>query len=1836
MKMRKSLAFVLSFVLLLGVLPIGIFTLADSYTRMEAEDQYYSGWKTEETGNAKSGKILDGGQTANQTQSFSDLKTWLHAGQMGANNKGMAYVEYVVDAPAAGEYDLKVGFLVGRSGTMNLTEAPWSTVIVNDGNLYKAVMPLDKVGGGVQEIPVTVELKKGRNVIRTTHFTTDQQAYQKNNVDSRWYWMQHDYLDIDSDLTAVSGEGTTLVLGTDSSNTTNGEYVAVNRYTLQAAQVGTAQYNHSAEYPDRIATTKLSLEKITAANIATVPYFAMRVSAPADGYYPIAVQTGVDGNRDTTMGLIVDGAISVHKFKAQSGVAYADISTYLTKGEHVIAVTVQMPATEAEAQSYTYSWQDMKNIRLGGGLAKVNFINGGDLQLSEIATLIDGYTRIQAEDSVSNIYDTVSSDAKFSGGKLREGASTSKQLQTFADLEKYLDKNLTSYIEYYVDAPADGNYKIKVGMNMGGTNPGGDTYVGVAVNGGADYKAYKANYTSANWNKVQESALTVALKKGRNVIRVTGILKGQTAHDNDTNKKWTWCQHDYLDVEKALTVAPNTYTNMKAGDQTYVAINLIKDNGDTLGNGSYGLSLTNVKGSAEIFDATNIYRVPYFAFKVNAPADGYYSLSFNNSASDTNKVASHVMIVNGKKQVVTAATDSSDKVNATCYLKAGENAIAFSYPMPIDYTTAKTYNYGSGWADFKSVDLGGGLTPVAGIKLSDIQVNDDMAGTRVEAEDDKVYKNLYGKIGTDGYPSGGETVSPSSGAVSAMTQSFEDIKNNGLNKVTSPYIQYNVIAPADGQYKVAVGMIVGAMNREYLTEDAYATVIVNNDAPVKAVFDMRDFNFTSETVITLNLKQGANAIKLVGFTTDQEGYKNEALKKWCWLNYDYLTVQDGLTIEACEITVVDAYDEDYAEWNLYSYREDVSGGTVTAKYLGNDNYYTAKRNKLSIADISAETISKFPYYAVKVKAVDDGYYDIMATLSSWYETAQNKAIGVMVDGVVYTEEFTIKSGETKIDASMFLTKGEHILVFTSILPKNAAEAENYTYNWTNHFRVELGAGLTPVKGLTLAEVEKEAEFDGTRIEAEDANLSNVYGKLEEQANASAGKVVTGASNSKMAQTYDEIAVFLDKTNTAYVQYEVTAPVDGDYRIRVGMFAGASKKELLTENMYTTVLVNDDIYKAVNEGNLSDSYGAELTVSLKKGVNVIRCIGLTRDQQAWKLDTRSAPYEDDAYKGAYCWLNQDYLDIDSRLTQVKKADPYVLKANDTGKLFANLFTPNDTGLGKDTNQYIMENKLSLEDINATTLRHIPHIQFTIDVPANGYYDITVNSQADDLTNVDNVGKGGILSQAIIVDGQQDTLYFRSLGKEKVNASRYLTAGKHTVIITVPLPETKQQAETYGYSYLDFFSVSMSGGITVTSDWSTKYELEDYALANLARPVELKGYSGTGYAGGAQVRNAQKVDDILKNGIDFTKTPFVSFVIEASEKGEYEALIGFKHQKSGSADGDKNIQNAYVVVEVGNTRMVFNQSVFHIRQLEARLPVILPLAKGRNEVRITFFTGDSVKPDGDVWMDFDYIQIEKQGADKLSFKKVFGKPMEAENAEYDYYSRAANSTSSGGAHIGSAAYGDIADNNITFERINMDSLDNVAHVTYTFNAEKAGTYPVTVQFRGGALGFTLDELKKAGPITMAYRTNSGKAQKLDFYPSSLGNAIINRVIYIDVVEGENTLTVTTTLAGAAIVDFATETEKLYYIDHDCIRLSAGLFAAETEGITSVADTGADDALIKVKNPSAGNTQQPDKDTDADADAGSFGGWLWIIIGGVAVLAAAAVVFIILFAKKKKKNN
>jgi len=1333
-------------------------------------------------------------KTVNTTQTYESLQKYL-------DKKVTSYVQYSVKAEKAGTYNIRVGAYVEGNGTM-----PYGTILVND-KPYKAQFSGN--WNGYDAVNLAVELKEGVNLIRCVGITADQTKSDG--------WIGYDYLEVQKGLEVVTPGTTTSVSDLTTAILSN------NLNTKKATQYG--GFVRTNLYTDKPSVENLLEDSFTLMN--RWPWISLKVNAPYDGFYDMSVSLFVDtASVSGQVGMVIDGQICESKTftKGVNAKQVLNMSTYLTAGIHTIVLTTPIPELEETTAEVTdsnrgtyYPWGDFYGITLGGGLTAL------DPDASLVPVDKSG---IEAENteyvSYSGDYATTIKPGS-SMGYAAQAILTNQKI-TLDNLSKdYIDWNGSSYVQFAVNAPEDGEYNISLrtmaeclASSTIETKP-----VVVVLAGGEVHKVQM----TADWYEFEDINVKVNLKQGNNIINCITV-----AEEQPENVKIIY---DYLTFDTTLSAVKVSDIKTPAEDTIaaggeFVLFNKYKSNGSTLGSAEQG-DLRYDKVTIESINIENLRRIPYAAIKVTAETSGYFDVQLVSNGMNTGNddISDHIALIVDGTRIYSLGFEvsSSASMGATIYLTEGTHTLVFTTPMP---ETINEFEIGNGithpWFNMASIELSKGLEVSKPTKAE----VESPSYTRIEAEDETKatynggYENESDPVPTYEVASG----KLMSGVEKAnLTQSFSDLENNYLDKTSTAYVQYVVKAPEDGTYKIKVGFVANKADNTSV-DKPYVTVLVNEDA-YKAQYDETWGNI-DVVDLEVKLKEGYNIIRCTSLTTDQAAY--EATVD-VWIDHDFLDIESSLIPVTQSISDAEVdKDDSKVVSNMYSNDANKGSGVLENASQGymREDLPTIEKLKIN----ALKNLEDWPWIAMRVSATENGYYDITLNIEMKTSGITSNHVGMFVDGQACGRAFKVAS-PSKVDATVYLTAGTHTIIFTTAMPEtdnNLTGTSSNDYPWFNFGTVKLGTGLTLENDPDALESVK------TRIEAEDSTktTSNIYAK-EEDSKASNSYVVGGVKRGNLRQKLNELSIYMDKYSTPYVQYAIEAPKKGVYVINVCAFVNGSSND--NYNLadvavpYVGVWANGNVVKAQFEtwGSFNETV---VEVELEEGINFVRVTGLTTEQES--------------FKNVSCWINHDYIEVESSLTVVDASTLPQAETFNAGdaidtddKVLSNLFTDgtntDDDKLGGAARSDMQYDRASLESLLSLNLNRVPYAATKVNAEEDGFYDIfmTILNDTDVAADETTGTAAKVVSKqlGLVVDGQNVyTVYISGGGPQTVGATIYLEAGTHVIVATTPMPIDNATAEGLyypdasdknpdwsemkaAYPWCDYHSFTVDGRLTV---------------------------------------------------------------------------------------------------------------------------------------------------------------------------------------------------------------------------------------------------------------------------------------------------------------------------------------------------------------------------------------------------------------------------------------
>lgn len=992
------------------------------------------------------------------------------------------------------------------------------------------------------------------------------------------------------------------------------------------------------------------------------------------------------------------------------------------------------------------------------------------------ATTEKQYVTIEAENTeytVWNRYTKAESNAMYSGGAAVAGAPSGiypywdNANDSTKDLSaNFLDKSNTPYVAYYVEAPADGTYSIKMKAQILPSSSADKRFEDTGLYYGAFYvngKSYPALYANSTdyANSVKGKNLTtqetqVELVKGMNTIICVGITEEQDYNSSNS----CWSNIDCLMVEDSLTPVKAQQTLIYAGDAPYVYGYTTVVAGANVGDGGWGDNTIPISEMS----TSNVEKLRSFTYTVNAPKNGYYDITAcydgAGNGSDTRAIA---LLVDGKASVyefnhLDNTNTSGGKVNLCVYLTAGDHVLTFTAPAKRtaeddcgtgNASTTKNVS----WFNYNQIYLYGGLTK------SVIQANPKLDWWYAEAEyKDQGYAlwHTYSTTETStdakrdyngaNYPDKG-TGKVIGGGNTINNPALADLQNGILDKATVSGVTVYVDAPAAGtytfkaRYRLNNPGIWDSTNKTW-TEDPYSVFMVNGEFGNQAFFDKAaQYNWTYDTYSTeLTLREGMNEITFIPMTADQRKSGSD------WVNVDCIFVDTDLQVVKVPGSVTMGPSQGYT--HLYS--------NVSENAAGGGSYDAAKANKVNLTELEESDLHNIPFVAYTVDVPENGYYEIVTQYGTYADNSVTQ-MGYMIDGQVYiTERYS-----SHCDAWVYLTAGTHTVIITCLLPKDAEAAAASSYGWSDL------KTTTITGGATLANAQKNPLANvPVRLEAE----NGIIGRYTTTNGAGKSGTVVGGLNrdTTYMQSFQDMQDrgLVDKSGIPYVTYMVDVPETGSYTLR-SVYRVVMNSGYELADYYMTVSVNDaDFYKMVYAPYGEETNGwaeSETVVNLQKGYNVIRMISVNADNNA-----------------SVNWLDQDYIEIVG--TQAVAAVTPTVNYFQSGEAeYYNGYTTVNSGSTYDwAKSYlggIEKITMTYDMLDYTTIKELAWVSYTLEIPADGYYDMHTT------INTGGAAEGYII---LVIDGQKYQMpvaeVTEGFKKNKQNLTTYLTEGTHTILVS----------------------------------------------------------------------------------------------------------------------------------------------------------------------------------------------------------------------------------------------------------------------------------------------------------------------------------------------------------------------------------------------------------------------------------------------------------------------
>lgn len=1508
---------------------------------VEAENTLYAAWNTynkiESNSNCSDGVEVGGGNAVNNPY-YEDLKE-------GVDLSQTAYVKWTVNAPAAGEYTVALRYhpyAEKYGNNKEMDPGAYAAFFVNGKNAYQAQFS-GKSNWVSDTEKIQISLVEGDNEIIVIPMVKDLLEKYDGG------WANVDCLYIEESLTPVKNR-------VEAENET---YAQWNKFSTTENRtdcsggviVGGASHGKNIAYAD------LKVD----ADLSDTAYIRWYVEAPKDGEYAIALRYLMKANEKANgseleiaayAAFFVNGETAYQaEFMGKNGWVYdtQTVMVTLNKGvNEIIAIPLVKEIIEAQGSS----WANVDCLYLDHRLTRSI--------PEEPAVLV----KAEAENTyyaVWNNYTATENRNDASEGVIVGGGKTENNV-LYGDLVEGVDLSGTAYVKWVVNAPESGDYAIalrylmKAGPLASGDVLDSGAYAAFFINGKTPYKAKFLGKN--NWVYETES-IEVALQKGDNEIIAIPFVK-----DLLDSYGHGWANVDCLYYEDTLTLQKAARAEAEntdyAGWNNYTVTeeNANASAGVLVGGGdaSKNISYADLQAGGELFDTS------YVKWTLTAPADGDYTFSVRYSLRAGNQEnnaeltpgAYAAFSVNGKTYQAAFMGKNGwvyDTEDVQITLKKGENEIIV---IPITADQVAAYEWA--WANVDCLYYDSRLI---------------LGKNRVEAENDTYTAwNIYSTVESNANASAGVLLG---GGDASKNVAFSDLKS-GVRLNNTAYVMWQVNAPADGWYEVALRYNMKAGNQDNNVElipEGYAAFFVNGETVYKAEFlGLNSWVYDTES-IKLNLKAGVNEIVAIPLTKDLV-----AAYSWAWANVDCLYLDGRLTVmQAPEITdrptvmvQVEAEDIEYTYWNSFSTTQNhnsASGGQMAAGGSADMNVYYSQL--ASGADLSGTAYVQWIFDAPTA-----GEYTFKLRYNP---RAKNVAVGENLTPNAYAAFFV--NGERSYQAA-FLGKNDWVYDTQEIsIYLNAGVNTVVAIPMVKDLYDAWGGGWANVDCLyydSLLTLQKAPVK--IKIEAEDRSLTywNGYNTQEPHNSASGGYQAAGSSAQNNVY-YRELKSGVDLTYTAYVKWVINAPAEGDYTfsLRYAPKAAdiANGKELTPKGYAAFFVNNSTAYKAEFLGYNNWVYNTrEISIHLKKGNNEVIVIPMVQDLY-------------DAWGGG--WANVDCIFMEEGLTV--KPTGYVpdnrtaVEAEDTRYVQWNLYKNTEShdsangklvAAGSDAAANIyMEDLKPGADLSGTA-----YLKWTIIAPSEGDYSFCLRYAAkqDGVVTGDAYTKEAAYATFFVNDSDVYTAKLTGFGARcnwlwnTEDVSIHLQEGENTFVV---IPMIKDLYDAWGGGWANVDSLYMSPRLSLKkAPVYTRFEAEN---------SEFNLYEGFAERVGTEDWGSAWENDVTFDNLNeetIVAVSHVKYYVHAEKTGTYRIGFGFRqgHNLMEYKDAffglsvnlEKNYKVPFVATNSGNNRLQY---------------IDVELQEGDNYIYATACLKDlmdypqfpSQKNGYVLWIDHDYILL-----------------------------------------------------------------------------------------------------------------------------------------------------------------------------------------------------------------------------------------------------------------------
>ncbi len=1799
---------------------------ASTYVRLEAEPDagfarasHWFGDQNQSSVNASGGKWVGNlGCDHNKVQKFATLKEYY-------DNSNTPAVTFTVNAPSAGEYNIVPGYMVNEPDKV---PGYYMTILVNnaaESNVYRVKFEAG-TDGRANIAGTKVELAAGNNTIRLIPIVAETKTLAIET------WMNIDYLDIDKSVTPVSNvnqqtfnvESSKYYSGfTSTQDSLSGDLSA------EVKKLGITAQNLKLEDLANMSYFSFTFDA------AMEGYYNIEVTfLPSDifaqdtpfwyGYIVNGVPQGVGGTRRTNNTTATNNNVIDFTAKFRKGTNTVVVTNSIAKEN---TVTDKVTKTKFETLTIYGNGITLADTQLDPLTVKptVDYLElpaGTYGNARGFYAPTGGYTYTALQRG-GNFY------VRNYDGLDPSDPVAHQYVQSFAEMQSgTFDKSALPYVAFHVQAKTAGDYMIKPNLRFPKTlelSEISDYFFIVSVN---DERYYTVSADQLDLEGNDKSyELKVTLDAGVNVIRYIPLCKETYKY---CDKVWgdpnnAQMLHSLMIQSdlKGISNGGNFSGNIVTGNATsYYNIGTQHRGSTSLrieDSGTSDKSLTNFIAGGQSFDTVTqetLDKVAYIAHTFDVPADGYYdvTLTYNGAVpKNQNKTDAaitgtaggtgyFVVRVDGTKHKVSfcepamqVQTDSDANVNAanlSLYLTKGSHTILASGIM--DWKNSKG-NSTHHVTYLKGIGVNGGMT-VSTTQVDPKTIPDtitaDMNTSHLEAEIFAT-SGSFEKVTEIGKYSAASAYANTALDADAL-QSVAEVATY-LDKTNMAYVTYMVNAKEAGTYTVKPVYYFGGTTSGYSL-----TALVNDSATVSIPFvqDGSKLGWNAGTA-EVTLEKGINVIRFIPYTADNKSvYADGAFI------LDYVDIENGIKAGA---TGADA--EPVVGVLPQSVTENAGEATYVNGFGSISEGLAAQTNTMELGGITIDTLNKrnadtTAYFSYTVNVPVDGYYDIslpfVAGKNGGELAESDYTFAVFDDGTVKTVRFgaEVKDAGAKTvtgtaNASIKLTAGEHSLMFIAQLPETAGGQ----YGWTEFSTVTFNGGIT------IADVQKQP-IELNRLEAELYGDTSTY-SVEEWGSSYSNEYAYGNGqygNYKDLVSAADMANGVYNENYANVSYKISSDTDREGMFRVTYTVGAGDVNAIPSDMY--------IWVYIKNANGTQAYKAKrgewINAQWAAGENIL--ITSIFDKDTYDRYCEASTEDSSAAGYKKMWVNADCIDLDDGLigkmsrTKISKraeaetyAETFQYNSTENGSGYSNGVAVSNGGYGYST-IYTEEEYMSGEYANQ------PHVSYTFNVEEHGFYQFSAGY---------SFGSNGDRSQGsnvyLVIKDNNNPNPMNSNGTsvyKQTNSATWvenveLYPGTVEVIVTIFDYESYMKTGGSGLNhtwinqdYLDYYHENLGRleeegleyCIKIAEPESalpedtlnyTRFEAESVGFKNYYNNTFYKGIvSKSGALSPESLENAQTVADIKANGLNEVITPYVMYLVDVEEAGEYELRIGSAYKTYGTVLPNNYTGHMALFVNDDTTAAkIFDFVVPDLREHILTNTAKVNLKAGRNIIKVTAATSDTVyeemtyDPDGNpLGYDIATLTLYQDYLDVSGIDHTATGPesvLEAESANLRGYTGEGRGGASGGQRACNEQYTRIISGDVTFDKLvsNSDYLAFTSYVEYEIVApefDEEGNpiteeilYPIVYRGSSGKSGTPLTD-----NVFFAVRVNDGPMQKLEYRIFGTSGTY-TRVAWVSLKPGVNKL-----LTSCILKDIIASDGNLYYIDHDCIYLPKGFTIIEPE--------------------------------------------------------------------------